>query len=107
MAALVLALAGCVTPQSMRARAPDFTATSSKSVTEIAGCIGSSWRGPALASSPITGGVSLSETVGEDVDVMLEIKNEGQARSLAVYFRHYPISFLDTAGITARAKACL
>lgn len=102
-------LAGCVTPQTMRARAPDFTQTSSRSVAEIAGCIGSSWTGPAINTVPIEHGTSLVafEPIEGVTNVLIEIMDGGEKRAATIYFRHYPYPFQATGKMTAAVRACL
>ena len=105
--ALCLALAGCVTPQSMRARAPDFTATSQKTVNEIAGCVGLTYP-KAVSVVPIPGGLSFITRGGSGItDVMIEVVDEGAARKVKFFSRSAPVSLIDKPKTVASIKACL
>jgi len=109
VAVATVGLTGCVTPQTMRARAPDFTQTSSRSVAEIAGCVGSNWKGPAINTVPIEHGTSLVSTASIEgaTNVLIEIIDGGEKRKASIYFRHYPVSFQATGRMTETVKSCL
>ena len=100
-------VAGCVTPQTMRARAPDFSATSSRSLADVTGCIGAGYA-KAVSVVPITQGTRFITRGGTGItDVMVEVVDEGDLRKVSFFSRQAPISLSNKPAMIARLKACL
>ena len=103
----LLMLVGCVTPQTMRNRTPDFTSTSNKTVVDIAGCIGLTYSRQ-VSVVPIPGGTSFITRGGSGItDVMIEVADVGGTRSVKFYARDAPISLIDKSKTIEKIKACL
>lgn len=109
---LLAATVACVTPQSMRERGPDWAGSSSKTVQEIAACLGTNlFARSSLPVSTLTieRGISYSITnpmYPSMTEVTVDVLDLGQRREVRYYGRRAAFSMGRNADRNV-IEACL
>ncbi|MBP8235741.1 MAG: hypothetical protein KAY22_25940 [Rhizorhabdus sp.] len=109
LAPLLLA-AGCVTSNDMRSRAPELDATSARSAKDIAGCLGTEWAGKTMmpvTSVPAGDGYAFSSSSNGNVNILVDVIDEGEQRRVKVYFIKAIVSLIPEGDHLKLIRGCL
>ena len=90
---------GAATLEQWRQRTPRWQATSTRSLAELEGCLGSKWAGTLSAkiqAMPIERGISYTNA-GGNRDILVDLTDDGDHRTIKLWLRTF-------VGITAGAK---
>lgn len=90
---------GAATLEQWRQRTPRWQATSTRSLAELEGCLGSKWAGTLSAkiqAMPIERGMSYTNASGNR-DILVDLTDDADHRTIRLWLRTF-------VGITAGAK---